>query len=101
MADKFGQFDNELSGGSDTWDSGLAGEILLADYFETASNPVTHDALGALVGQVSTIAGTAARTRFHATDGVLTGQGATVAGGAARTRVHVTTGALTGAGSVI
>lgn len=33
MADKWGQFDNELSGGSDTWDNGLAGSILLADYF--------------------------------------------------------------------
>lgn len=37
MADKWGQFDNELSGGSDTWDNGLAGEILLADYFDVST----------------------------------------------------------------
>jgi hypothetical protein len=36
MAVKFPQFDNELLGGSDTWDNDLAGQILLQDYFEPA-----------------------------------------------------------------
>ena len=37
MADRWGQFDNDLSGGSDKWDDGLVGSILLADYFEAAA----------------------------------------------------------------
>jgi hypothetical protein len=36
MAVKFPQFDNELLGGSDTWNNDLAGQILLQDYFEPA-----------------------------------------------------------------
>lgn len=35
MADRQGQFDNSFSGGSDVWDDGLAGELLLQDYFDT------------------------------------------------------------------
>lgn len=34
MADKWGQFDNSLSGGADIWDDGLVGKILTDDYFE-------------------------------------------------------------------
>jgi len=37
MADRFGQFDNNLLGGSDAWDDGVVGQILLADYFEPIS----------------------------------------------------------------
>lgn len=36
MADLWGQTENNLSGASDRWDDGLAGEILLADYFAAA-----------------------------------------------------------------
>lgn len=39
MAVSFPQFDRrpDLSGGSDAWDDGLAGQLLTADYFEVAS----------------------------------------------------------------
>lgn len=33
MADLWGQIENAISGGSDKWDDGLVGAILLADYF--------------------------------------------------------------------
>ena len=33
MADLFGQYDNQIRGGADVWDDGLAGQILLQDYF--------------------------------------------------------------------
>lgn len=39
MANKFGQFDNQIPGGSDIWDNGLAGDILLADYFSPQVEP--------------------------------------------------------------
>jgi hypothetical protein len=37
MADLSGQFDNRISGGSDQWDNGLAGQIRLQDYFRPSS----------------------------------------------------------------
>ena len=65
---------------------------------------VTHATDGALTGQGSSVAGTAARAAgavTHATDGTLTGQGSAVAGTAARTRQHATDGALDGQGASI
>lgn len=71
-------------------------------YFDLPTGgAVTHDTSGALTGQGSTIAGSAARTHVHPTSGALTGQGSTVVGSAARTRVHTSTGALTGQGSEV
>lgn len=34
MAVKSPQFDNSISGASDLWDNGLAGELITVDYFE-------------------------------------------------------------------
>ncbi|MFA5989691.1 MAG: hypothetical protein WC803_08810 [Sphingomonas sp.] len=45
MADRWGQIDNGLSGASDKWDDGLAGEILRADYFETGQPAVAFSAV--------------------------------------------------------
>lgn len=39
MAVQQPQYDNNISGGSDTWDNGLAGEIITADYFDAAPPP--------------------------------------------------------------
>lgn len=55
-----------------------------------------HAATGVLVGQGSTVTGTAARTRAHASTGILTGPGSTIAGTATVKRIHASTGALTG-----
>jgi len=60
-----------------------------------------HSTSGALTGQGSTVAGTAAHIAKHATSGALTGPGSTVAGTAARTRAHPTSGALSGPGAVV
>jgi hypothetical protein len=65
---------------------------------------VTHATTGALTGQASSIAGTAARTRQHPTTGTLTGPGSSIVGSASRTAAvvtHDTTGILIGPGSVI
>lgn len=62
---------------------------------------VTHATTGALTGQGSTIAGSAAHIAKHATSGTLAGQSSTVVGSATRKRVMTTTGVLTGPGSVI
>lgn len=40
MAVQFPQYDNELLGGSDTWDEGFAGHILLGDYFVEAAGGI-------------------------------------------------------------
>ena len=66
-----------------------------------AAGAVTHATDGALTGQGSAVAGTAARTRQHATDGALAGQSTTLSGSAARTRQHATTGALDGQGAAL
>jgi hypothetical protein len=61
--------------------------------------PVTHATTGALTGQGSAVAGTAARSRAHASSGALAGQGSTIVGSAARSGgavSHDTSGALTG-----
>lgn len=63
--------------------------------------PVTHATTGALSGQGSTIAGSAARTRVHTNTGALVGQGSEVVGAASRTRLHATDGVLQGQGSDI
>ena len=39
MAIDFPQYDNDLSGGADLWDEGLAGVLLTADYFTQAAPP--------------------------------------------------------------
>ena len=62
---------------------------------------VPHTTTGALVGQGSTIAGTARRFRAHPTTGALTGQGSIVSGVARRFRTHTTTGALVGPNAVV
>lgn len=53
MADKFGQFDNEIHGGADVWDDGLAGAILWADYLTAPYVPpvFTDDNLIQFVGR--------------------------------------------------
>jgi len=61
----------------------------------------THATTGILVGQSSAVTGSAARTRSHATSGVLTAQGSTVAGSAARTRTHATSGVLSAGDAII
>ena len=66
-----------------------------------AGGAVTHATTGALTGQGSTVAGTAAHIAKHATSGALSGQGSTVAGTAAHIAKHATSGALAGAGAVI
>lgn len=40
MSVPFAQYDNELSGGADVWDNGLAGIILSADYFQAPSGVI-------------------------------------------------------------
>lgn len=69
-----------------------------------AGGPVTHPASGDLVGQGSTVVGTAARLRQFASSGALAGAGSLIAGSAARTGAstsHATTGALAGQGAVV
>ena len=61
----------------------------------------THDATGALSGQGSVIAGTAAHIAVHATSGALAGQGAVVEGTATNFTVHATSGDLAGQGAVV
>lgn len=39
MAVQFPELDNQYSGGSDIWDDGVAGEILLRDYFDAPAPP--------------------------------------------------------------
>lgn len=53
MADLFGQYDNNLPGGSDTWDGG-AGAVLLADYFGA---PALAGAATATLGLTGTVTG--------------------------------------------
>lgn len=50
--DKFGQYDNNIRGGADVWDDGLAGPILLADYFEASATPI-GGTLSATLGDVT------------------------------------------------
>lgn len=66
-----------------------------------AGGPVTHDTSGALTGQGSTIAGTAAHIAIHGTSGALTGQGSSVVGSARRFRNHPTSGVLIGQGAIV
>jgi hypothetical protein len=69
-----------------------------------SSGAVTHDTSGALTGQGSAIAGTAAHIAKHETSGSLVGQGATIAGVAERVgaaTTHETSGVLVGSGSSI
>lgn len=61
----------------------------------------THTTTGALTGQSSIVAGSAARTHAHPSSGVLAGAGATVDGSAARTHEHPSSGVLTGAGAAV
>jgi hypothetical protein len=64
----------------------------------------THDATGALVGQGSTLTGSAARLRAFSASGALVGQGSVVSGTAARQSPavsHDATGVLVGQGSSI
>ncbi len=70
----------------------------------TAAHIAIHGTTGALTGQIGSVSGTAARFRAHPTSGALAGQGATIAGSAARSNgatTHDTTGALTGSGSAV
>jgi hypothetical protein len=63
-----------------------------------------HEASGALVGQGSTVAGSAARFRAFAASGALVGPGAVVNGSAARLGPavsHDATGVLVGPGSIV
>jgi len=41
MALSFPETENNYSGGSDVWDDGLVGEILLQDYFDAPSGGTT------------------------------------------------------------
>lgn len=67
----------------------------------SAAHIAIHGTSGALTGPGASIVGSAARTRVHPSSGVLAGQGSTVAGSAARTRAHPSSGALTGQGSAV
>lgn len=81
-----------------------AGAVAQTVFFGTATGPVTHATTGALVADIGSIVGSAARvggTVTHATTGALTGPGSTVAGTAARTRQFATSGTLTGPGSAL
>lgn len=69
--------------------------------FNQPAGAVSHDATGALVGQGSSVVGTARLYRVHTSSGSLTGQGSSVSGVALRYRVHVSTGSLTGQGSIV
>lgn len=61
----------------------------------------THATSGALTGQGSTVAGTAAHIAKHATTGALTGQGSTIVGAASSKTLRPSTGALVGPGSTV
>jgi hypothetical protein len=70
----------------------------------SAARIAIHAATGALAGQGSVIAGSAARAGSaisHAASGVLTGQGAAVTGTAARVTNHASAGALIGQGATL
>lgn len=67
----------------------------------SAGGAVSHDTTGALVGQGSTVTGTATHIAVHGTTGALIGQGSTITGTAARTREHSSNGALVGQGSTV
>jgi hypothetical protein len=63
-----------------------------------ARNPsgVTHATSGVLIGQASSIVGAARRFRAHITSGVLAGQSSSIVGASAHKAKHTTTGALVG-----
>lgn len=82
MADLWGQIESGLSGGSDKWDDGLAGSILLADYFAAAAAGLT---LSADVGAFALTGGAAALRfgrRLSAEAGSFALSGVAVSGGA-------------------
>jgi hypothetical protein len=92
--------DSFATGGA-TWNAG-------ANSLNTGNNlgwifgtSTTHATSGGLIGQGTTLAGSAARLRTFATSGALIGQGTTLAGSAARFRTFATSGALNGPGSTI
>jgi hypothetical protein len=68
---------------------------------QASGGPVTHATSGALTGQGSTVAGTAAHIAVHGTSGALTGQIGSIAGTATRFRSMSSSGALVGQGSTI
>jgi hypothetical protein len=68
---------------------------------QASGGATTHATSGALTGQGSTVAGTAAHIAVHGTSGALTGQIGSIAGTATRFRAMSSSGALVGQGSTI
>jgi hypothetical protein len=67
----------------------------------SAAHIAVHTSTGALVGPGSIVAGAASSATPRPSSGALIGPGSAIAGSAARTRQHATTGVLIGPGSAL
>lgn len=68
---------------------------------KAAGSATDHPTSGALAASLSTIAGTAARTRLHSAAGTLVADASTVVGAASRKVTHATSGDLLASASTI